>query len=90
MTLLIRLLQTPIHLYRLAIAPVLAPACRYHPSCSAYALEALEQHGPIRGLLMAIGRLLRCHPVRFLGGGEGFDPVPPRRPALHPGAPPQP
>ena len=86
MTLLIRVLQAPIHLYRLVIAPFLAPACRYHPSCSAYALEALEQHGPVRGLLLAVGRLLRCHPVRVLGGGDGLDPVPPRR-AVHDGVP---
>lgn len=82
MRLLIRLLtllvQAPIHLYRLAIAPFLVPSCRFAPSCSAYALEALEKHGPVRGLYLTVRRLLRCHPIRFLGGGEGFDPVPPR------------
>ena len=90
MSLLTATLKAPIHLYRLAIAPFLAPACRYHPSCSAYALEALELHGPVRGLYLAVRRLLRCHPIRFLGGGEGFDPVPPRRNAIHPGAQPRP
>jgi putative membrane protein insertion efficiency factor len=71
------LLALPIRLYRLCLAPFLAPACRFHPSCSAYALEALERHGPWRGSLLALARLARCHPIRWLGGGEGFDPVPP-------------
>jgi putative membrane protein insertion efficiency factor len=52
------------------------PSCRYHPTCSAYALEAIETHGPVRGLLLAVQRLARCHPISFLGGGSGLDPVP--------------
>ncbi len=51
------------------------PACRYVPSCSEYAMEAVERHGVLRGSLMAAGRLLRCHP--FVRGG--YDPVPERR-----------
>jgi putative membrane protein insertion efficiency factor len=78
MRLLIRLLQAPIALYRLTLSPFLVPSCRFSPSCSAYALEALERHGPVRGLFLALRRLLRCHPVRWLGGREGYDPVPPR------------
>ena len=58
--------------YRLGIAPVLAGRCRYLPTCSAYALEALERHGALRGGLLAVRRLLRCHPL----GGHGYDPVP--------------
>jgi putative membrane protein insertion efficiency factor len=49
--------------------------CRFQPTCSAYALEALEKHGAIRGSWLALRRILRCHP----GGGSGYDPVPPGR-----------
>jgi putative membrane protein insertion efficiency factor len=68
--------------YKLLIRPVIGPRCRYLPTCSDYALEALETHGLARGLLLAAGRLLRCHPW----GGSGYDPVPPlgaRRCASH-------
>ncbi|MGH6718516.1 MAG: membrane protein insertion efficiency factor YidD [Alphaproteobacteria bacterium] len=61
--------------YRLAIAPYLAGRCRYLPTCSAYALDALAEHGAGRGGLLALRRLLNCHPL----GGHGYDPVPPRR-----------
>ncbi|MBI4030974.1 MAG: membrane protein insertion efficiency factor YidD [Proteobacteria bacterium] len=65
----------PIRLYRILISPLLPPSCRFHPTCSAYALQALERHGVFRGTLLAAGRLLRCHPWRGCGGR---DPVPPR------------
>lgn len=58
--------------YQLLLSPLVGPACRYHPSCSAYAIEALERHGTARGLWLAAKRLARCHPL----GGHGFDPVP--------------
>ena len=58
--------------YQLAISPLLAPACRYYPSCSAYAIEALERHGALRGGWLALRRLGRCHPFR----PGGYDPVP--------------
>lgn len=58
--------------YQLLLAPVLPPSCRYYPSCSHYAAEAVELHGPWRGLLLAARRVLRCHPW----GGSGYDPVP--------------
>ena len=58
--------------YQLLIAPILPPACRYYPSCSHYAAEAVERHGAWRGLGLASRRLLRCHPW----GGSGYDPVP--------------
>lgn len=66
------LLQAAVTGYRLAVGPVLGPACRYEPSCSAYALEALERHGPWRGTWLALRRVLRCHPLR----AGGYDPVP--------------
>jgi len=78
-----RLLQAPIHLYRHLVSPFLMPSCRFTPSCSAYALEALEQHGALPGLYLALRRLLRCHPITILGGSQGFDPVPPRPTSCH-------
>ena len=73
-----RLLSAPIYLYRYAISPLLPRACRFEPSCSAYALEALHAHGPIKGSWLAVRRLARCHPIEWLGGSSGFDPVPPK------------
>jgi len=61
-----------IRLYRYAISPYLGASCRFHPSCSAYAIDALERHGPIKGLRLALSRLGRCHPWH----DGGFDPVP--------------
>jgi putative membrane protein insertion efficiency factor len=53
------------------------PACRFNPTCSRYAIEAIEVHGPVKGLGLAARRLARCHPIKWLGGSEGYDPVPP-------------
>ena len=66
------LLSLPIHFYRMCISPMLPPSCRYTPTCSQYALEALRRHGPVKGLWLAVRRILRCHPW----GGSGYDPVP--------------
>lgn len=66
------LLSLPIHFYRACISPMIPPTCRFTPTCSRYALEALRRHGPIRGLWLAIRRIARCHPW----GGSGYDPVP--------------
>jgi hypothetical protein len=71
-----RLAQAPIHAYRYAISPLIGPTCRFQPTCSAYALEAIEKHGAVRGIWLTARRLARCHPVKWLGGSEGFDPVP--------------
>jgi putative membrane protein insertion efficiency factor len=60
--------------YRLAISPSLGQHCRYYPSCSAYAVEAIGVHGVLRGMLLAAWRLLRCNPW----ARGGIDPVPPR------------
>ncbi|HVI91956.1 MAG TPA: membrane protein insertion efficiency factor YidD [Dongiaceae bacterium] len=72
MKLLRRAAILPIRIYQMAISPLLPPSCRYHPSCSAYAVEALERHGLIRGVWLTLLRLARCHPW----GGSGYDPVP--------------
>jgi putative membrane protein insertion efficiency factor len=66
-------LQGLIRLYQLLVSPLLPPGCRYLPSCSEYAAEAIERHGAARGSWLALRRLLRCHPW----GGSGYDPVPP-------------
>ena len=64
--------------YRFALSPWLGSACRFAPTCSAYALEALETHGAALGAALTVGRLGRCHP--WCAGG--FDPVPAKRPGL--------
>ena len=69
-------LRAPILLYRYTLSPLIGPVCRYQPTCSAYALEALERHGPVKGTWLTLRRLARCHPIKWLGGGEGHDPVP--------------
>lgn len=74
MNLLSRLLILPIRGYQLFVSPLLPPSCRYTPTCSAYAIEALRVHGPFRGLWMALRRICRCHPWH----PGGYDPVPPK------------
>jgi putative membrane protein insertion efficiency factor len=76
--LLVVLMSVPIHLYRYALSPLLPAACRFQPTCSVYALEALATHGPIRGAWLTLRRLCHCHPIAVLGGRSGYDPVPPR------------
>jgi len=70
-----RVAEMPIRFYQLSISPMLPSACRYVPTCSQYAIEAIELHGIIRGGLLATKRICRCHPW----GGSGYDPVPPRK-----------
>jgi putative membrane protein insertion efficiency factor len=67
-----RLLSFLVVGYRYSVSPMLGMHCRFHPSCSAYALEALERHGAVRGSWLALRRLARCHPWR----AGGHDPVP--------------
>lgn len=68
-----RLALLPLVIYRYAISPGLPASCRYYPSCSEYAIEAVETHGVIRGAWLAVRRLARCHPWH----PGGVDPVPP-------------
>ncbi|MCT4673046.1 MAG: membrane protein insertion efficiency factor YidD [Prolixibacteraceae bacterium] len=69
----VKLLKLPIYFYRNVISPMTPPSCRHTPTCSAYALEALTKHGPIKGLYLTFKRLSKCHPW----GTHGYDPVPP-------------
>lgn len=71
-SLIARLLIAPIRFYQRYISPLTPPACRFTPTCSQYAIEALRTHGPIKGLILATWRILRCNPW----GGHGYDPVP--------------
>lgn len=62
----------PIRFYQKCISPLTPPTCRFTPTCSQYAVEALRKHGPLKGLWLAVRRIFRCHPW----GGSGYDPVP--------------
>jgi uncharacterized protein len=65
-------LSAAVRVYQLVVSPLLPPACRFLPTCSDYAAEAIERHGAGRGIVLALRRLARCHPW----GGSGYDPVP--------------
>lgn len=67
-----QILILPIRFYQTYISPLTPPSCRFTPTCSQYAVEALRKHGPFKGMYLAIRRILRCHPW----GGHGYDPVP--------------
>ena len=67
-------LKTLIRVYQVALSPLLGPNCRYYPTCSQYAIEAIETHGSLRGAWLTIKRISRCHPWHE----GGFDPVPGR------------
>ncbi len=64
-----------IKFYKFLISPFLGNSCRYFPTCSEYSIEALKTFGFIKGIFLIIKRIFSCHPIKFLGGGEGFDPV---------------
>ncbi len=67
-----RILLAIIRLYQLVISPFIGRHCRFYPSCSSYAFQAIERHGPARGTVLAVRRVVRCHPFR----PGGYDPVP--------------
>ena len=60
--------------YQVTLSPILGGACRFEPSCSNYMIDALKVHGPVKGALLGIWRIMRCHPF----GAHGYDPVPPK------------
>ena len=64
-----------IKFYKFLISPILGNSCRYFPTCSDYSIETLKTFGFIKGIFLIIKRIFSCHPIKFLGGGEGFDPV---------------
>ena len=64
-----------ISLYKIFISPYLGNNCRYLPTCSEYFIDSLEKKGVFKGTINGIKRILSCHPIKFLGGGEGLDPV---------------
>lgn len=68
----IRLVLFPIYIYQYLLSPLIAPTCRFSPSCSTYTKEAIQKHGIIKGIWLGTRRLARCHPW----GGKGHDPVP--------------
>jgi len=70
-----KILIKAIHLYKLVISPYLGNNCRYLPTCSEYFIDSLNEYGVLKGIVMGTKRILKCHPIKFLGGGEGFDPV---------------
>ena len=75
MSIFINILIKLIKGYKFLISPLLGSSCRYLPTCSEYSIEALKNFGLIKGIYMSLKRILSCHPIKFLGGGEGFDPV---------------
>ena len=64
-----------IKFYKFFVSPLFGNSCRYLPTCSEYSIEALKSFGLLKGLYMSLKRILSCHPIKLLGGGEGFDPV---------------
>ena len=68
-----------IKIYQLIISPCLGNNCRYLPTCSEYFIDCLNEHGFIKGTIIGAKRIISCHPIKFLGGSEGFDPVKKKR-----------
>ena len=75
MSIFTKILINLIKAYKFVISPLLGNSCRYLPTCSEYAIEALKTYGLIKGSLISLKRILSCHPIKFLGGGDGFDPI---------------
>ena len=75
MTIFTKILINFIKAYKFVISPLLGNSCRYLPTCSEYSIEALKTYGLIKGSLISLKRILSCHPIKFLGGGDGFDPI---------------
>ena len=75
MNILTNIIIKLIKIYKFVISPLLGQSCRYLPTCSEYSIEALKEFGLVKGIFLSIKRILSCHPIKFLGGGEGFDPI---------------
>ena len=75
MKIILNLLIGTIKIYKIFISPHLTPSCRYLPTCSEYTIDCLKVYGLTKGIVKSAKRILSCHPIKFLGGGEGFDPV---------------
>ena len=65
-----------IRFYRYFISPYFPLSCRYLPTCSEYCIDSIKFNGTAKGLILSVKRILKCHPIKFLGGGSGFDPAP--------------
>ena len=75
MNILTKILIKLIKGYKFLISPFLGQSCRYLPTCSEYSIEALKEFGLVKGIFVSLKRILSCHPIKFLGGSSGFDPV---------------
>ena len=75
MNILTHILIRLIKVYKFLISPLLGNSCRYFPTCSDYSIEALKTFGFFKGSYKSLRRIISCHPIKLLGGGEGFDPV---------------
>tara|TARA_Y100000768_G_C23742550_1_gene570051 strand:- start:33 stop:284 length:252 start_codon:yes stop_codon:yes gene_type:complete len=75
MNILTKILIGIIRGYRFLLSPILGNSCRYLPTCSEYSIEAIKTFGCFKGILLSVKRILSCHPIKFLGGGGGYDPV---------------
>ena len=75
MRIISNVLISVIKIYKIVISPYLTPSCRYLPTCSEYTIDCLKTYDLIKGITKSIKRILSCHPIKLLGGGEGFDPV---------------
>ena len=75
MNILTHILIKLIKVYKFLMSPLLGNSCRYFPTCSDYSIEALKTFGFFKGSYKSLRRIISCHPIKLLGGGEGFDPV---------------
>ncbi|MDC0436287.1 membrane protein insertion efficiency factor YidD [Candidatus Pelagibacter sp.] len=75
MKIISNILISLIKVYKLVISPYLSQSCRFLPTCSEYTIDCLKTYGLIKGITKSSKRILSCHPIKSLGGGEGFDPV---------------
>tara|TARA_Y100000591_G_C21569806_1_gene562862 strand:- start:153 stop:404 length:252 start_codon:yes stop_codon:yes gene_type:complete len=75
MNIVVKILIKIICVYKFLISPLIGNSCRYLPTCSDYTIEALKEYGLLKGLYLSFKRILSCHPIKILGGGDGFDPV---------------